>query len=78
MRELIKENVPNSEVILNCVPKMYADKDIYCQMVPNDDPDESCYAVVPRRGAFEISINGTVSDIQLHLFNISYYVASLL
>ena len=32
--------------------------EIYCRMIPNDDPYELFYEVRPRIGAFELSING--------------------
>lgn len=51
---------------MNKVPKLWYDKPIYCQMVPNDDEREMFYQMVPRVGAFEVStvINGT--DILLY------------
>ena len=44
--------------------------DIYCQLIPNDDPNEPYYQVMPRMGAFEVSINGVVSSTVC--FNTNY------
>ena len=57
----IKERYPNCEVVFNMVPKVWAMSDIYCQLIPNDDPNNACYEVVPRIGSFEVSLNGVVS-----------------
>lgn len=57
----IKQQVPDSEVIFNMVPKMWAMEEIYCQLIPNSDDNQPNYEIVPRIGAFEVSINGTVS-----------------
>ena len=62
MATAIKENVADSEVVMNLVPKVHAMSDIYCQLIPNDDEANEFYEVVPRIGSFEISINGTVSN----------------
>ena len=55
------------------VPKVWAMSDIYCQLIPNDDPNNACYEVVPRIGSFEVSLNGVVSTIFL-----SFYLYQLL
>ena len=34
--------------------------DIYCQLIPNDDPNQPFYEMVPRMGAFEVSFNGVL------------------
>ena len=34
--------------------------DIYCQLIPNDDEQDLFYQVMPRMGAFEVSVNGVV------------------
>ena len=57
----IKEAVPSATVLFNLVPKMFAMSDIYCQLIPNEDDNIPNYEIVPRIGAFEISINGVVS-----------------
>lgn len=59
----IKETVKGAEVVINLVPKEFAMSDIYCQLIPNDDPNEAYYQVMPRMGAFEVSINGVVSKL---------------
>ena len=45
------------------MPKENAMSDIYCQLIPNDDPNQPFYEIVPRIGAFEISFNGVVRNI---------------
>jgi len=35
--------------------------DIYYQLIPNEDESVPNYEIVPRIGAFEVSINGVVS-----------------
>ena len=40
---------------MNKVPKVWAEKDTYCQMVHNDDPNNPDYDIIPRIWAFEIS-----------------------
>lgn len=53
--------MPDSTVIFNLVPKAWAMSDIYCQLIPNEDEETPNYEIVPRIGAFEVSINGVVS-----------------
>ena len=61
--QAIKECVGanNCEVVFNLVPKVHAMSDIYCQLIPNEEESVPNYEIVPRIGAFEVSINGTVS-----------------
>ena len=59
--EAIKAHVPGCDVIFNMVPKKHAMSDIYCQLIPNEDPNIPNYEIVPRIGAFEVSIDGIVS-----------------
>lgn len=35
-------------------------QDIYCQLIPNDDDNLDKYDMIPRIGAFEISVNGVL------------------
>jgi len=78
----IKEHVKDGEVVFNLVPKENAMSDIYCQLIPNDDPKQPFYEVVPRIGAFELSFNGVVryqitkSHFHFYLTYI-YVIASL-
>ena len=51
----IKEHVPNANCVLNQVPKAWADKDIYCQLIHNSDDKNPNFAFIPRLGAFEVS-----------------------
>ena len=41
--------------MMNKVPKVWAEKDTYCQMVHNTDPNNPDYDIIPRIWAFEIS-----------------------
>ena len=45
---------------MNKVPKEWFEKEIYCQLVANDDEANPYYDSIPRLGAFEIStvVNG--------------------
>ena len=54
----IKEYVPDAEVVFNLVPKKHHEAEIYCQLIPNDDPSQLFYEMNPRIWAFEISFNG--------------------
>ena len=40
---------------MNKVPKPWAEKDQYCQMIHNNDANNPDYAILPRMWAFEIS-----------------------
>lgn len=57
----IKEAVPDAEVTFNMVPKLHAMSEIYCQLIPNSDPNQPYYEIMPRIGSFEVSCNGVVS-----------------
>tara|TARA_B110000503_G_C6924510_1_gene320100 strand:- start:218 stop:397 length:180 start_codon:yes stop_codon:yes gene_type:complete len=51
--------------------------DIYCQLIPNDDPKQPFYEVVPRIGAFELSFNGVVRKLKIvKIFNLHFLIAS--
>ncbi len=54
--------MPEATVLFNLVPKVFAMSDIYCQLIPNEDPSMPNYEIVPRIGAFEVSCNGVVSN----------------
>ena len=51
----IKEAVPGAECIQNKVPKPWYEKEVYCQLIPNEDDNNPHYDILPRCGAFEIS-----------------------
>jgi hypothetical protein len=53
--------VPDCNILFNEVPKEHAMSDIYCQLIQNSDDAQLNYEIVPRIGAFEVSINGIVS-----------------
>jgi hypothetical protein len=57
----IKQTCPDASIVFNQVPKMWAMSDIYCQLVNNEEDANPNYDIVPRIGAFEISLNGVVS-----------------
>ena len=64
---LILELLPNAKVVFQKVPKIWAQSEIYCQLVPNEDEMEPYYEVVPRIGSFEVSVNGMVSTFITNL-----------
>ena len=51
----IREHVPDAIVLYNQVPKRWFEKEIYCQLVPNEDDNNDVYDMIPRMGAFEVS-----------------------
>ena len=51
----INEHCPGAVVLFNSVPKKWHDKQIYMQLVGNDDEGLDYYDMVARGGAFEIS-----------------------
>ena len=51
----IKEKVPNANCVMNKVPKPWFEKEIYCQLIPNEDDNNPYYDCLPRIGSFEIS-----------------------
>ena len=44
---------------MNRVPKPWFEKEVYCQLIPNEDDNNPYYDILPRIGAFEVS---TVND----------------
>ena len=44
---------------MNKVPKPWYEKEVYCQLIPNEDDNNPYYDILPRIGAFEVS---TVQD----------------
>jgi len=46
--------------LINEVPKAWVDYEIYCQLIPNNDPNSKTYKVLPRIGSFEVSFKGVV------------------
>jgi len=59
----IKAHIPNSECVMNKVPKPWYEKEIYCQLVPNEDEKDPYYQILPRIGAFDISTVHENTDI---------------
>ena len=51
----IKEYIPEAVILYNQVPKNWHSWPIYMQLIPNDDPNQQCYFIQPRGGAFELS-----------------------
>ena len=51
----IKEVLPDATILINQVPKAWYEKDLYCQLIPNDDDNTDVYDMIPRIGAFEVS-----------------------
>jgi hypothetical protein len=59
----INSTISGVQVLVNKVPKIWVDYEIYCQLVPNADINEPNYQMIPRTGAFEVSFKGVVSLI---------------
>lgn len=55
MATSIKSAVPGASCQKNKVPKPWYEKEVYCQLIPNEDDRNPDYDIVPRIGAFEIS-----------------------
>jgi len=47
------------QFIFNAVPKVWANYDSYCQLIP-DNSDADCYNMIPRIGAFEVTYQGII------------------
>ena len=62
----VKSVAPNANCIMNRVPKAWYEKEIYCQLVPNEDDNNPYYDIIPRIGAFEVSIVHDNIDILLY------------
>jgi hypothetical protein len=56
----IQELSPGTVVLINEVPKQWVDYEIYCQLIPNTDPNIKTYKILPRIGSFEVSFKGVV------------------
>lgn len=58
-------------------------EDIYCQLVPNEDKVNSCYEMIPRIGAFEVSYKGIIlfskmmSSVWPHFSAVAQYIDSM-
>ena len=53
------------DVVFNLVPKQHAMSDIYCQLIHNENDADPYFQVMPRMGAFEVSVNGCVSTCRI-------------
>ena len=47
----------------NEIPASYLPYDLYCNLIPNNDPNVQSYTQVPRTGAFAVSYKGHVSAL---------------
>lgn len=54
----IVQRIPNATVVRNQIPRAYLPYDIYCNLIPNSDPNLPFFQQVPRTGAFEVSYKG--------------------
>ena len=59
----VKEVVPNALCVMNRVPKIWYEKEVYCQLIPNEDDNNPYYDILPRLGAFEVSTVCQDNDI---------------
>ena len=48
---------------MNKVPKPWFEKELYCQLIPNEDDNNPNYDMLPRLGAFEVSTVHDNADI---------------
>lgn len=48
------------QVLFNEVPKAWAMKDAYCQLIPCNDPKREAYSMIPRLWAFEVTYKGII------------------
>ena len=64
----IVELIPNAITMRNQIPKSYLHYDLYCNLIPNEDPNLPYFHQVPRTGAFEVSYQGHVSA-SIRVFN---------
>ena len=48
------------------MPKAWYEKEVYCQLIPNEDDNNPDYDILPRIGAFEISTVVDNVDILLY------------
>lgn len=70
----IVQRIPNATVVRNQIPKAYLPYDIYCNLIPNSDPNLPFFQQVPRTGTFEVSYKGLVSIFTADLrLNFIYY-----
>lgn len=67
MADAIVRSVPNAIVMKNMIPKAYLDFDLYCNLIPDNDPNLTYFQQVPRTGAFEVSYKGLVSRNMVYL-----------
>ena len=49
-----------TQTLYNEVPKVWADRDTYCQLIPCYEENRMCYSMIPRVGAFEVSHQGVI------------------
>ena len=66
LKAAIESAVPGAQCVLNKVPKAWYEKEVYCQLIPNDDDNNPHYDILPRIGAFEISTVIDNVDILLY------------
>jgi hypothetical protein len=57
----IIERIPHAITMRNQIPKAYLPYDLYCNLIPNSDPNQTSFSQVPRTGSFEVSYKGLVS-----------------
>jgi len=73
-----------TQTLFNEVPKVWADRDTYCQLIPCYDEKRMCYSMIPRVGAFEVSHQGVIIFSKLclqywpHVPSVAKRVAALL
>ena len=58
----IKIETPGTIVLFNQLPKKWWPKEIYFQLIPNEDKKREVYDILPRLGAFEVSTVSTTKE----------------
>lgn len=56
--QAVVERIPNAVTMRNQIPKAYLPFDLYCNLIPNNDPNNATFMQVPRTGSFEVSYKG--------------------
>ncbi len=68
MKTLVESQVKGCKVLVNEVPKSWAQNDLYTQMVYNENLETECFVLNPKMGAFEVSYKGIVTDSVSDIF----------
>ena len=73
----IQEHVPNAIVLTNAIPKTWYEKQLYFQLVPNDNENDECFDMIPRIGAFEVSTVAFKGESSIEILLFSKLLSSI-